>query len=121
MILAVDPRSPVPPYEQIRGQVAAAVRSGTLVPGTRLPTVRRLADDLGVAANTAARAYRELEQAGVVETRGRHGTFVAATGAAGDRAALAAALDYARRARELGLEDAEALRWVRDALKVAQA
>lgn len=119
MSLAIDTRSPVPPYEQIRAQVVGAVRSGALAAGARLPTVRQLAQDLGVAPNTVARAYRELEQAGVVATRGRLGTFVEATGEAADRAAFAAALDYARRAHELGLDDAAALRWVRDALRAA--
>jgi len=119
MILAVDPGSTVPPYEQIRTQVAAAVRSGALAPGTRLPTVRRLAEDLGLAPNTVARAFRELEKAGVVQTRGRLGTFVETTGKATDRAAFAAAQDYASRAHALGLDDAAAVRWVRAALRVA--
>src|SRR5689334_16447182 len=65
-----------PPYEQIRARIAAGVAAEELKPGDRLPTVRRLADDLGVATNTVARAYRELEQSGVIETRGRSGSFV---------------------------------------------
>ncbi len=84
VIVVVDPGSHVPPFEQVRGQVAAMVAEGSLPPGQRLPTVRRLAGDLGLAVNTVARAYRELEQEGVVVTRGRHGTFVAVPGA--DRA-----------------------------------
>lgn len=119
MILTVDPHSAVPPYEQVRAQVVAAVRSGALAPGTRLPTVRHLAEDLGLAANTVARAYRELEHTGVVQTRGRLGTFVEATGEPGERAAFTAAQGYARRIRELGLDDDAALRWVRAALRVA--
>jgi GntR family transcriptional regulator len=76
--LWVDTSSPIPPYEQIRAQVAAFVAAGTLAPGSRLPSVRQLAADLGLAAGTVARAYRELEATGVVETRRRTGTHVAA-------------------------------------------
>lgn len=117
-MIAIDPDSAVPPYEQIRGQVVTAVRSGTLTPGTRLPTVRHLAADLSLAPNTVARAFRELEKAGVVKTRGRLGTFVETTGRAGERAAFAAAQDYAARARALGLDDDAAIGWVREALQV---
>jgi DNA-binding transcriptional regulator YhcF (GntR family) len=115
MMLVVDPRSPTPPYEQVRAQVADLVHRGELAPGTRLPTVRRLADDLGLAPNTVARAYRELEQAGVVETRGRHGTYVAARDETSARAAEAAA-EYAARVRELGVPPEEGLRLARAAL-----
>jgi GntR family transcriptional regulator len=76
--LWVDTASPVPPYEQIRAQVTTFVAAGSLAPGSRLPSVRQLAADLGLAAGTVARAYRELEAAGVVETRRRTGTHVAA-------------------------------------------
>lgn len=76
MILRVDPRSAVPPYEQLRLQIVDLVRDGTLTAGTRLPTIRQLAGDLGLAGGTVARAYRELESAGVVATRGRHGTVI---------------------------------------------
>ena len=72
-VIDLDSTSSTPPYEQIRTQVADQVDSGALQPGDRLPTVRRLAEDLGVATNTVARAYRELEQSGVIETRGRAG------------------------------------------------
>lgn len=76
MILEIDPRSPVPPYEQVRQQVTALVLGGVLGVGVRLPSIRQLANDLGLASGTVARAYRELETDGVVETRGRHGTTV---------------------------------------------
>ncbi|MGG5170920.1 GntR family transcriptional regulator [Pseudarthrobacter sp. J1738] len=75
--IVVDLDSPIPPYEQIRQQITLLVGSGQLTPGTRLPTVRALAADLGVAAGTVARAYRELESAGVVSTARRSGTTVA--------------------------------------------
>ena len=78
VIITIDPRSATPPYEQIRTQVVAMASAGALRAGTRLPTVRTLAGHLGLAVNTVAHAYRALERDGVVETRGRHGTFVAA-------------------------------------------
>lgn len=109
--MRLDPESGVPPFDQLRRAVLAAVRSGQLAPGTRLPTVRDLAGELGLAANTVARAYRELESAGVVETRGRHGTFVARTDPA-DAAMAAAARDYADTARSLGLGKPEALSYL---------
>ncbi|QTE30397.1 GntR family transcriptional regulator [Pengzhenrongella sicca] len=116
MRITIDPRSPVAPYDQIRTQLADAIHAGSLAPGTRLPTVRGLAAELGLAPNTVARAYRELEQAGAVRTGGRNGTIVEQSGEAADRAAFAAAQDYVRRARELGLDDEASLRWVRTAL-----
>ena len=74
--------------------------AGRLPAGTKLPTVRQLAADLGLAANTVARAYRELEADGVVETHGRRGTFVSSAAlASGERADLATSyVDAARRA-----------------------
>ncbi|WP_055586137.1 GntR family transcriptional regulator [Streptacidiphilus griseoplanus] len=110
MQLSVDPSSPVPPYEQIRARIAELARSGELPTGHRLPAVRALAADLGLAAGTVARAYRELESDGVVETRGRHGTVIAAAGDAARRHAAAAAEDFARRTLQLGLTQDEALR-----------
>ena len=76
MIVTVDPGDREPPYQQIRIQVLEAVSSGTIAPGARLPTIRQLAADLDLATNTVARAYRELEADGVIETRGRKGSFV---------------------------------------------
>src|SRR5258706_4913612 len=93
--LTVDAGSPVPPYEQVRTQIAAQARAGELAAGTRLPTVRQLAGELGLAVNTVARAYRELEQAKLVETRGRHGTFVTAAAAGVPGAAERLAAHYA--------------------------
>jgi DNA-binding transcriptional regulator YhcF (GntR family) len=114
-VIVVDPDSHVPPFEQVRAQLEQQAADGTLTPGHRLPTVRRLADDLGLAVNTVARAYRELEQAGVVETRGRLGTFVAVRGADREREALVAARQYAARARELGITRAHATELVAQA------
>lgn len=78
MILDVDTTSAVPPYEQIRAQITALITTGALAVGDRLPAIRQLAGDLGLAPGTVARAYRELEQTGLVASRGRHGTLVAA-------------------------------------------
>jgi DNA-binding transcriptional regulator YhcF (GntR family) len=77
VILEIDARSAMPPYEQIREQITTLVRGGVLAEGVRLPPIRQLANDLGLAGGTVARAYRELESDGVVTTRGRHGTVVA--------------------------------------------
>lgn len=115
--LSIDPASPVPPFEQVRTQLLDAVSSGELAPGTRLPTVRRLAEDIGVAAGTIARAYRELEASGVIETRGRNGTFVSPHGDATQREAQRAATAYADLTRALHLDAEEALAIVQAALR----
>ena len=88
--------------------------TGWLLPGDKLPTVRGLAADLGLAPNTVARAYRELEALGVFATRGRSGTFV--SGDKVERAAREAAAEYAARVRALGVDRAEALALVRRGL-----
>ncbi|MCL7364704.1 MULTISPECIES: GntR family transcriptional regulator [Streptomyces] len=108
-----------PPYEQVRAQISEQARSGALPVGHRLPTVRGLAESLGLAANTVAKAYRALEADGVIETRGRNGTFVAAAGSAAQREVASAAQSYAERARRLGVSEEEALGAVRDALRAA--
>ncbi|WP_371516705.1 GntR family transcriptional regulator [Kitasatospora sp. NBC_01300] len=119
MQLSVDPAAATPPYEQIRAQIAERARSGELPTGLRLPTVRALAEELGLAAGTVARAYRELEADGVVETHGRRGTLIAATGDTAHRLAAAAAAEYAERATRLGLPRADALAAVDAALRLA--
>lgn len=109
----VDALSSTPPYEQVREQLARAIEDGTLHPATRLPTVRRLASDLGLATNTVARTYRELESAGLVETRGRNGTFVTGGESPTRRRAQHAADRYLRTMRDLGFGDAECLAMLR--------
>lgn len=109
----------VAPYEQVRAQISEQARAGALPVGYRLPTVRGLAEELGLAANTVAKAYRALESDGVIETRGRNGTFVAAAGSAAEREAASAAQAYADRVRRLGLSEAAALAAARDALRAA--
>jgi DNA-binding transcriptional regulator YhcF (GntR family) len=114
-MITLDSRSPVPPYEQVRMQLAAQISHGLLPAGTRLPSVRRLADDLGLAVNTVARSYRELETAGLVETRGRAGTIVVGNDPAHERL-RASAQAYAALARKQGLSTEEALQVVQTAL-----
>jgi DNA-binding transcriptional regulator YhcF (GntR family) len=115
--LAIDPAGTEPPFEQVRAQLAAAIESGALPAGARLPTVRSLAGDLGLAANTVARSYRELELAGLIETRGRNGTFVAGEATDAGRDAVRAAAEFARSMRALGLNDAETLAVLRRELE----
>ena len=109
--LRVDPTSGVALFDQVRLQVIAAVREGRLPAGTRLPTVRELAAQLGLAVNTVARSYRELESAGVVETRGRQGTFIARTDPV-DATMADAARRYADTARSLGLDRDRAVAYI---------
>lgn len=116
MIVRIDPSASAPPFEQLRVQIAASIHAGTLEGGRRLPPIRQLAADLGLAPGTVARAYRELEAAGLVESRGRRGTRVVDTPPdpddVGERdVRLAQAADeFALRATELGadLEEASA-------------
>jgi DNA-binding transcriptional regulator YhcF (GntR family) len=115
-MISIDANSPLPPYEQVRVHLARQITNRALPVGTRLPTVRRLAADLGLAVNTIGRAYRELENAGLIETRGRAGTFVTAAGDHTREQAHAAAAHYAATVTKLGLTPIEALRIVRAAL-----
>jgi DNA-binding transcriptional regulator YhcF (GntR family) len=114
--MQIDPTSAVPPYEQVRSRIAAQIVDGTLVVGTRLPTVRALADELDLAVNTVARAYRELEAAGLVETRGRAGTVVSAAGDESKQRLQAAAHAFATVVHDLAISPAQALDAVRAAL-----
>jgi GntR family transcriptional regulator len=121
VIVRLDATSPVPPYEQLRAQVAASIGTGSLPPGHRLPPIRQLAADLDLAPGTVARAYRELETAGLVVTRGRRGTRVADAPPAPDPDERAARLaqaadDFALRAAELGIDAHEAVAAVTRAL-----
>lgn len=113
-MITLDPSAPEPPYQQIRERFGALIAQGELSAGDRMPTVRALADQLGLAVNTVARAYRELEAAGLIDTRGRAGSFVSGTGVEAE--ARAAAHEYAERIRSLGVDPAVALRQVRQAL-----
>jgi GntR family transcriptional regulator len=120
MELVIDLDSPVPVYEQLRSQLAELVESGRLPPEYVLPSVRRLAADLGVAPGTIARAYRELQSAGVVAGSRSMGTRVSAVpqlGAAARRVRLAEAADrLAGAARRVGAADDEVIEAVARAL-----
>ncbi|MEV4292370.1 GntR family transcriptional regulator [Nonomuraea bangladeshensis] len=116
-MIVIDAASPVPPFEQLRAQLAGQIHDRTLAVGARLPTIRRLAADLGLAVNTVGRAYRELEEAGLIETRGRAGSFVTAAGEETRERARRAAADYAATVAALGLDAEEALRIAEAALR----
>lgn len=110
MSLSVDADATTPVFQQICDQVVRSVEQGRLAPGGRLPTVRQLAADLGVATNTVAKAYRQLEAEGHVETRGRHGTYVLAPpGSRVGEETRAAAVAFVREARRSGLGVDEAI------------
>lgn len=108
--------SPIGTSEELRAHVIQQIESGAWAAGERLPSVRGLAQDLGLAANTVAKAYRELEAAGWVHTAGRKGTVIAERfdGNAEARA-LELAIDYVRGLRGLGLGVDDAVRFVRRA------
>jgi DNA-binding transcriptional regulator YhcF (GntR family) len=97
-----------PASKQLREQLAAAVSRGALLPGDRVLPVRAMAERLGLAPNTVAKAYRELEDGGWLEGRGRAGTFVTASPPREppeqERALAVAADRYVRRAEQLGFD-----------------
>jgi DNA-binding transcriptional regulator YhcF (GntR family) len=115
-VIRLDPLSPTPPFEQLRAEVISRITNGTMIVGTRLPTVRALAADLGLAPNTVARAYRELEADGFIETRGRNGSFVQGRSDSAAQQAQRAAHAYAERIRDLGVSPEDAVRYVHVAL-----
>ncbi|WP_432557710.1 GntR family transcriptional regulator [Granulicoccus sp. GXG6511] len=101
---------PIGTSEELRAFVVTRIESGAWVPGERLPSVRRLADQLGLAPNTVAKAYRELEAGGWVHTAGRRGTMIAERfdGNAEARG-LELALDYLKAMRGLGFDTDDAV------------
>ena len=109
-IFTVDPRSGVPIYLQIVEQVKRSVALGVVSPSEQLPTVKQLAADLVVNPNTVARAYRELERDGVIETMAGRGSFIAGSGSvAGAKRAVADVADQAivqavREGKSMGLD-----------------
>lgn len=78
-VVVVDPRDRTPIYAQLERGLRAAIAAGRLREGDQLPTVRQLAVELRINANTVARVYSDLERAGVLETRRGVGSFVAVT------------------------------------------
>jgi GntR family transcriptional regulator len=110
--LTVDPDDPTPPYEQLRRQLVDLVGAGALSPGDRLPSLRQLAGDLGLAVGTVARTYRELEAEGILTSRRGGGTRVSEEARRlPDAARLARvrelAASYLAHARALGATDDE--------------
>ena len=108
--IKIDPQSAVPPFEQLREAVIARIASGELAPGSKLPPVRSLAAELGLAANTVARSYKELEAAGFVQTQGRGGTIVAPNldDAERHRKALQLTREYVAAMAAIGVSSGEA-------------
>ncbi|HYM21899.1 MAG TPA: GntR family transcriptional regulator [Vicinamibacterales bacterium] len=111
-LVTIDPKDTVPIYAQIENAVRAAIATGRLKVGDQLPTVRQMAVDLGVNANTIARVYMDLEHMGVIETRRGIGSFVAAS-----RSEARPAADAAKRLRAFVLKvlsDADGLGFTYD-------
>lgn len=114
ILLSLDPESTEPPFRQLKAQIVEAIRSGALTPGTRMPVIRTMATEVGIAARTAAKVYSELEEAGLLEGRGRAGTFVMAADEA-SAVLTRAANEFAARVSGSGFTLDEALSAVRGA------
>jgi len=97
-LIFIDADDETPIYAQIERGIRAAIASGRLHVGDQLPTVRQLAVDLRVNANTVARVYGDLDKSGVLETRRGIGSFVSAS-----RAEARPASDTAKRLRAFAL------------------
>ena len=104
MLFNIDPDLPVPLGVQLRGVIEYGIVCGQLAPGLRLPPVRAMASNLGIAPMTVSQVYKELKAAGLIETRQGHGTFVATSVGAQVRVEL---IDLQRRVDQL-FEDARA-------------
>ncbi|MFJ6417227.1 GntR family transcriptional regulator [Paeniglutamicibacter sp. NPDC091659] len=111
----VDTADKMAPYLQVRQQILVAIAKGKLKAGTKLPSVRALAEQLGLAVNTAAKVYKELEASGAVVTRGRHGTIVQAKEDEGSIAVADAASELAAVAKRWGISEKAAIGYVRAA------
>ena len=118
-VFVVDPAAAAPPYRQLHDSVVRGITEGQLLPGQRLPTTRALAAHLGLAVNTVAGAYRALEESGIVEGRGRAGTFVALGDDPVAAAARTIAIGAATRLLELGLNEDDARRMLGEAVTAA--
>lgn len=113
--VTIDQTSTTPPFRQLHDAVVTAVATGELVPGSRLPTVRALAERLSLATNTVASAYRSLEASGIVEGRGRAGTFVQLGGDPVEAEARRITLEAASELAKLGVSAERALELVSEA------
>lgn len=116
MRIRIDQTSKVPLFEQVRSGILELVRSGELIAETKLPTVRGMAEELGIAPHTVAKAYKELESQGVIAARGRLGTFIASGGDPTEDNAARAATAYVAELRALGLDDERIRSFVETAL-----
>lgn len=120
-LFAIEADSATPPFRQIHDTVIAAIATGSLLPGQQLPTVRALAAQLGLAVNTVAGSYRSLEAAGIVEGRGRAGTFVCLGDDPIDAEARKIALDAVAALRRLNIAKDRAIRLFGDAFDADSA
>jgi GntR family transcriptional regulator len=116
-LLSIAEDDAASPSEQVRTRIADLIGSGRLLPGDRLPTVRGLAAQLGIAANTVARAYKALESDGLVEAHSRAGTRVATGERTAEAALTALAAKFAAAAHDAALTEARAVEIVRAALR----
>lgn len=122
--LTVDVDDPTPAFEQLRRQLAHLIETGTIGDGERLPPLRQLAGDLGLAVGTVARTYRELEAAGLVRSRRGAGTRAITphrSAALRKRLLEEAAQAYARQAAALGADRAATRQALRRALESVAA
>ncbi|WP_449224269.1 GntR family transcriptional regulator [Amycolatopsis pigmentata] len=122
MRVVIDNDSGLAPWRQVHDQIVRLIISGALRPGSRLPAIRQLSRDLGLAAGTIARVYRELETAGWVTTARAKGTVVAEQATHPDPGVVlrSAATEFAALARDLGADADTATQAVRDAYTAAE-
>jgi GntR family transcriptional regulator len=115
--VTIDDQSPVPPFEQLRVQLSALILNGTVAAHSKLPTVRQLAGDLGLAKNTVSRAYAALERDGLVTGDRRLGTTVIErqppSGDDRNRMVLTATRRYLAELAQLGATRADAITTIR--------
>lgn len=107
MLFKIDANLSMAPFEQLKEQIIAQIASGDLPIDTKLPAIRALATELGLAVNTVARSYKELEHEGFVLTQGRSGTRVNKRAISVDRALAQEAQAFVASARDLGVSAAQ--------------
>lgn len=112
----IDEDSSVPPFEQVKQCVVAAINSREAKVDEKLPAIRALATELNLAVNTVARSYRELEEAGFVVTQGRSGTRIKAGAVPSEIALSQMAQEFTRKALDLGVSESQIVKAVRTAL-----
>jgi GntR family transcriptional regulator len=123
VIFHLSNSSGIPVYLQLMQQIRHGVETGALRAGEKLPTIRRLAEELVINPNTVVRAYRELQHEGVVELRQGSGAYVGRSVSERARVIAKAARlvsPIVRRLRELGLSEEEIRRIVENELALAQ-